>query len=304
MKIFLGCTAFFCLVEFLLYRRRERKLKELTLYLLKLQDGAELPPFESFEEGQLGVLQSEIYKMVNLLDEETKKSKRQNHYLADMLSDISHQIKTPLAGITLMTDLLKDPELPEEKREEFVEKIDRQTEKITWLVRNLLTLAQLEADMLKLKKEIVSARELVETAIGPLNILAELKGVELKTSLPEGTALTCDKAWTAEALSNVIKNCIEHVSAEAGKHVWISVTENNFAVTFTIQDDGPGIPAEELPHIFERFYKGKNSSKNSVGIGLSMARQLFLQQNGTIVAAIEAGKGTTFRIRFYNGVSL
>lgn len=304
MKIFLGCTAFFCLVEFLLYRRRERKLKELTLYLLKLQDGAELPPFESFEEGQLGVLQSEIYKMVNLLDEETKKSKRQNHYLADMLSDISHQIKTPLAGITLMTDLLKDPELPEEKREEFVEKIDRQTEKITWLVRNLLTLAQLEADMLKLKKEIVSARELVETAIGPLNILAELKGVELKTSLPEGTALTCDKAWTAEALSNVIKNCIEHVSAEAGKHVWISVTENNFAVTFTIQDDGPGIPAEELPHIFERFYKEKNSSKNSVGIGLSMARQLFLQQNGTIEAAIEAGKGTTFRIRFYNGVSL
>ena len=150
---------------------------------------------------------------------------------------------------------MKDPELPEEKREEFVEKIDRQTEKITWLVRNLLTLAQLEADMLKLKKEIVSARELVETAIGPLNILAELKGVELKTSLPEGTALTCDKAWTAEALSNVIKNSIEHVSAEAGKHVWISVTENNFAVTFTIQDDGPGIPAEELPHIFERFYK-------------------------------------------------
>lgn len=217
MKIFLGCTAFFCLVEFLLYRRRERKLKELTLYLLKLQDGAELPPFESFEEGQLGVLQSEIYKMVNLLDEETKKSKRQNHYLADMLSDISHQIKTPLAGITLMTDLLKDPELPEEKREEFVEKIDRQTEKITWLVRNLLTLAQLEADMLKLKKEIVSARELVETAIGPLNILAELKGVELKTSLPEGTALTCDKAWTAEALSNVIKNCIEACSCGSWK---------------------------------------------------------------------------------------
>ena len=304
MKIFLGCAAVFCLVEFLLYRRRERKLKELTLYLLKLQDGAELPPFESFEEGQLGVLQSEIYKMVNLLDEETKKSKRQNHYLADMLSDISHQIKTPLAGITLMTDLLKDPDLPKEKREEFVEKINRQTEKITWLVRNLLTLAQLEADMLKLKKENVSARELVETAIGPLNILAELRGVELQTSIPEGTALTCDKAWTAEALSNVIKNCIEHVSPEAGKHVWISVTENNFAVTFTIQDDGPGIPAEELPHIFERFYKGKNSSKNSVGIGLSMARQLFLQQNGTIEAASEPGKGTTFRIRFYNGVSL
>ena len=304
MEIFLGCGAFFCLVEFLLYRRRERKLKELTLYLLKLQDGAELPPFESFEEGQLGVLQSEIYKMVSLLDEETKKSKRQKHYLADMLSDISHQIKTPLAGITLMTDLLKDPELPEEKREEFVEKIDRQTEKITWLVRNLLTLAQLEADMLKLKKETVSAAELVETAVGPLNILAELKGVELEMKIPEGIELSCDRAWTAEALSNVIKNCIEHVSTDAGKHVWITVAENNFAVTLTVRDDGPGIPPEELPHIFERFYKGKNSSKNSVGIGLAMARQIFLQQNGTIEAASEPGKGTSFRIRFYTGVSL
>lgn len=304
MEIFLGCGAFFCLVEFLLYRRRERKLKELTLYLLKLQDGAELPPFESFEEGQLGVLQSEIYKMVSLLDEETKKSKRQNHYLADMLSDISHQIKTPLAGITLMTDLLKDPELPEEKREEFVEKIDWQTEKITWLVRNLLTLAQLEADMLKLKKETVSAAELVEAAVGPLNILAELKGVELQTSIPKETTLTCDKAWTAEALSNVIKNCIEHVSTDTGKHVWITAAENNFAVTLTVRDDGPGIPPEELPHIFERFYKGKNSSKNSVGIGLSMARQIFLQQNGTIEAVSDLGKGTSFRIRFYTGVSL
>ena len=304
MEIFLGCGAFFCLVEFLLYRRRERKLKELTLYLLKLQDGAELPPFESFEEGQLGVLQSEIYKMVSLLDEETKKSKRQNHYLADMLSDISHQIKTPLAGITLMTDLLKDPELPEEKREEFVEKIDRQTEKITWLVRNLLTLAQLEADMLKLKKETVSAAELVEAAVGPLNILAELKGVELQTSIPKETTLTCDKAWTAEALSNVIKNCIEHVSTDTGKHVWITAAENNFAVTLTVRDDGPGIPPEELPHIFERFYKGKNSSKNSVGIGLSMARQIFLQQNGTIEAVSDLGKGTSFRIRVYTGVSL
>ena len=304
MEIFVGCGAFFCLVEFLLYRRRERKLKELTLYLLKLQDGAELPPFESFEEGQLGVLQSEIYKMVSLLDEETKKSKRQNHYLADMLSDISHQIKTPLAGITLMTDLLKDPELPEEKREEFVEKIDRQTEKITWLVRNLLTLAQLEADMLKLKKETVSAAELVEAAVGPLNILAELKGVELQTSIPKETTLTCDKAWTAEALSNVIKNCIEHVSTDTGKHVWITAAENNFAVTLTVRDDGPGIPPEELPHIFERFYKGKNSSKNSVGIGLSMARQIFLQQNGTIEAVSDLGKGTSFRIRFYTGVSL
>ena len=122
--------------------------------------------------------------------------------------------------------------------------------------------------------------------------------------IPEGIELSCDRAWTAEALSNVIKNCIEHVSTDAGKHVWITVAENNFAVTLTVRDDGPGIPPEELPHIFERFYKGKNSSKKSVGIGLSMARQIFLQQNGTIEAVSDLGKGTSFRIRFYTGVSL
>lgn len=316
MEIVLACAAVFGLLEFLLYRRREKKLKELTLALLKLQDGAELPPFESFSEGQLGVLQSEIYKMVARLDEETRKSRRQSHYLADMLSDISHQIKTPLAGITLMADLLKDPELPEEKRMEFVEKIDRQTEKITWLVRNLLTLAQLEADMLKLKKEEVSAEVLVDTALEPLKILAELKGVEVKTETPEGIRLTCDQEWTAEALSNVVKNCIEHLPAvqnrenlveerpESAGHVWITVSENNFAVTLKIRDDGPGIPPEELPHIFERFYKGKNASGNSVGIGLSMAKQIFLQQNGTIEAENGTEKGTLFRIRFYKGVSV
>ncbi len=183
-----------------------------------------------------------------------------------------------------------------------MEKIDRQTEKITWLVRNLLTLAQLEADMLKLKKETVSAAELVETAVGPLNILAELKGVELEMKIPEGIELSCDRAWTAEALSNVIKNCIEHVSTDAGKHV--TVAENNFAVTLTVRDDGPGIPPEELPHIFDRFYKGKNSSKNRRGHWSSYGAAEFSPAERDHRGGKRARKGHKLRIRFYTGVSL
>lgn len=129
MWILIGCTLFWLGVGVILYKRRERKIRKLILYLSHIQDRISLPPFESYSEGQLGILQSEIYKVMNLLEEQSRQSKEQNTYLADMLSDISHQLKTPLAGITLLTDLLKNPDLPEQKRIEYVVKIAQQTEK-------------------------------------------------------------------------------------------------------------------------------------------------------------------------------
>lgn len=317
MGIFVGCLLGFGLLEWLLYRRRERQLKELTLYLLKLQDRLELPAFSSFREGQLGVLQSEIYKLSALLGEQARRAKRENAYLADMMSDISHQIKTPLAAITLMTDLLKEPELSEEKRLEYAEKIDSQTGKITWFTRNLLTLAQMEGDMLKLKKERVRARELLDKACGTLLILAEMREVSLEIEAEEEIWLVCDEAWTAEALGNVIKNCIEHAGGTAKEpdnmsengightagrehgRVRVAVTQNNFATNFVITDNGCGIAKEDLPHIFERFYRGRHASKNSVGIGLAMARQIIMQQNGVIQVQSEEGCGTEFRVKLY-----
>ena len=164
----------------------------MILYLSHIQDGISLPPFESYSEGQLGILQSEIYKVMNLLEEQSRQSKEQNTYLADMLSDISHQLKTPLAGITLLTDLLKNPDLPEQKRIEYVVKIAQQTEKITWLVKNLLTMAQLDAEVLKLKPQKVSARTLFQNVNITLEIMAELKEVSLKLDIPEDIELTCD----------------------------------------------------------------------------------------------------------------
>lgn len=171
----------------------------MILYLSHIQDRISLPPFESYSEGQLGILQSEIYKVMNLLEEQSRQSKEQNTYLADMLSDISHQLKTPLAGITLLTDLLKNPDLPEQKRIEYVVKIAQQTEKITWLVKNLLTMAQLDAEVLKLKPQKVSARTLFQNVNITLEIMAELKEVSLKLDIPEDIELTCDPDWTSEA---------------------------------------------------------------------------------------------------------
>ena len=217
-----------------------------------------------------------------------------------MLSDISHQIKTPLTSITIMTDLLKSPNLDEEKRVEFTDKIDSQVSRITWLIRNLLTLSQLDANMLKLKKQDVPVRELIQKACQPFEILAELKEVELSVSADGNIRLICDAHWTAEAISNIVKNCIEHT--QPGGEVCVTVSQNNLATDIFIRDNGEGIAKEHLPYIFDRFYKAGNQSNDSVGIGLAMSRQMIMLQNGTISVSSEEEAGTEFHIKMYSEV--
>ncbi|MDE5777095.1 MAG: HAMP domain-containing histidine kinase [Lachnospiraceae bacterium] len=305
-----GCIAALFIVNRLYYRKKEKQTEEMINYLMKVQDGLQLPDMTKCNEGQLGILQSEIYKLVVLLKEQAGIAKREKSYLAGMLSDISHQIKTPITAITLMTDLLKEPGLPEEKRLECITRIDKQVSKITWLIRNLLTLSQLEADMLELKKEQVEVRQLLEKACQSLTLLAEVKGVDLslETHKPENYKsgermyVVCDEGWTAEALSNIIKNCVEHTPE--GGEVRITVSQHNFATNIVIRDNGQGISKEDLPHIFERFYKGRHGSKDSVGIGLAMAKQVILRQNGVITVESEEGKGSTFYVKLYSEVRM
>ncbi|MBE5872874.1 MAG: HAMP domain-containing histidine kinase [Lachnospiraceae bacterium] len=278
-------------------RRRARKIDELIEYLMKVQDNMELPAFDSMNEGRLGILQSEIYKLVVQLQEQYSDEQKQKKYMVDMLSDISHQIKTPMTAITLMTELLSAPELTDEKRMDYVEKIQKQTNRITWLVRNLLTLSQLEADMLDLKKEELNVKEMLNTIMDTFEIMAEVKGVDLRLECPEEIYHGCDKQWTREAISNIVKNCIEHTPE--GGSVRISVLQHNLATEIIIQDTGEGIPKEHLPNIFKRFYKAPGSSNSSVGIGLSMSKQIIMRQNGTISVESEVGVGTKFRIKLY-----
>ncbi|MEZ3468929.1 MAG: HAMP domain-containing histidine kinase [Schaedlerella sp.] len=295
----LCCTAL-CFISARAWYRREKQLEELILYLMKLQDHPEIPELPKYSEGQIGVLQSEIYKLVIQNREQSAGAVREKEYLAQMLSDISHQIKTPLTSITIMTDLLKSPNLDEEKRVEFTDKIDSQVSRITWLIRNLLTLSQLDANMLKLKKQDVPVRELIQKACQPFEILAELKEVELSVSADGNIRLICDAHWTAEAISNIVKNCIEHT--QPGGEVCVTVSQNNLATDIFIRDNGEGIAKEHLPYIFDRFYKAGNQSNDSVGIGLAMSRQMIMLQNGTISVSSEEEAGTEFHIKMYSEV--
>ncbi len=275
----------------------KRRLESLITYITKVQDDLTLAAPECSAEGQLGILQSEIYKVVALLREQYSGEKRQKEYMSDMLSDISHQVKTPLTAIQLMTELLEQPGLEEEKRLEYAEKIDSQLGRITWLIRNLLTLSQLEAGVLKMKPADISLRELMEDINGSLEIMAEVKGVSLETKVPD-VMIAADRHWLREALMNIIKNCIEHT--DEGGYVRIDAEQNNISTLITIEDNGSGISKTDLPHIFERFYKAENSLAQSVGIGLALAKQIINTHSGTIDAESEKGRGTTFTVKLYN----
>ena len=172
--------------------------------------------------------------------------------------------------------------------------------RITWLIRNLLTLSQMDANMLKLKKQDVPVRELLLKSCQPFEILAELKEVELSVEADGDIRLICDEHWTAEAVSNIVKNCIEHT--QPGGKVWVFANQNNLATNIVIRDNGEGIAREHLPYIFDRFYKAGNQSGDSVGIGLAMSRQMILLQNGTVSVSSEEGVGTEFHIKMYSEV--
>jgi len=190
--------------------RTKRQVDELTDYLTKVQDRGTLPEVGGQAEGSLRILQSEIYKVATQLQESYADETEKNRYLSDMLSDISHQIRTPLTAITLMTDLLKKGGLSEAEEKRCIYNIDKQAEHIITLVRSLLAIAQLDAGVLELKSESVTARELTADVLSPLELMAEVKEVSLESDVPEDMMLTCDRQWTREALTNILKNCLEH----------------------------------------------------------------------------------------------
>lgn len=285
------------IITYSVHTKREKSINELISYLMKVQDKLELPALHSIDEGNFGILQSEIYKLVIQLKEQYNGEMKQKRYMVDMLSDISHQIKTPITAISLMIELLSVPELSDEKRMEYVEKINHQTNRITWLIKNLLTLSQLEVDMLELKKERVQLHSILNALYNTFEIMAEVKGVNLSFNCPDDVYIVCDKHWMGEAISNIVKNCIEHTNE--GGSVKINAIQNNIATEIIISDTGVGIAKEHLSNIFKRFYKAPGSSNNSVGIGLSMSKQIIMRQNGTVSAESEIGVGSRFIIKLY-----
>ncbi|HHV59760.1 MAG TPA: HAMP domain-containing histidine kinase [Clostridiaceae bacterium] len=283
-----------CMIFLLFTIYRYRKIRELSEYLRRLCKGEQVLDVRDNREGELSILKSEIYKVTLMLSEYNERLIKEKAYLSEQLADISHQIKTPLTSMMVMADLLRNENLPPDKRIEFTSHIYSQLERLKWLVSSLLTISRLDAGVVKMKGEKVLAKDLIKDAINPLLVSMELKEIEYSMD-GEENYIKCDLRWTAEAIINILKNCVEH-TPKGGK-IQISVADNPLFSEIKIADNGKGIEKEDLPHIFSRFYRGKGSMPESAGIGLAMSKSIIEGQGGEISVDSKPGKGSTFTIR-------
>lgn len=296
----------FCLITgillsavFLYYcRLRKLETKRLTSYVEAVNNKRyDLYPEENSED-EMSVLKNEIYKTTVTLRESSDNSLRDKQNLKDSLSDISHQLKTPLTSIIIMLDnILDDESMPDDVKLEFLNDIRKSTGTISFLVQSILTLSKLDANSISFKQSAENLKKIADTAVKNTEILAEIKGVTVE-NLSDNITLVCDFKWLSEAITNIVKNCIEHT--QSGGKVSISAEKTGLCTKVTIEDNGAGISKKDLPHIFERFYKGSNSSNDSTGIGLALAKAIIEKSGGYITADSVQDKGTKFNICFFN----
>ena len=299
---------------------QKRKIDGITKYIREINNRNYELKIKENAEDELSNLRNELYKITLMLKEEAENSKKDKKFLAKSLSDISHQIKTPLTSISIMLDEIKDNEnMDEETRQRFIFEISRQVEQISFLTIALLKLSKLDSGTVEFEKSKYRLDELVQNAIKNLEIPLEIKNIQVETNFEVRESnkernqnnnsdknnelnkvnleVIGDYRWTLEAVTNIIKNCIEHSKEHTKLYIQIRVT--NVYTELIIKDEGEGIDEKDLKHIFERFYKGKNSSENSFGIGLSLSKTILEKQNASISCSSTLHKGTTFKIYFY-----
>lgn len=279
-------------------KRRYKNLNDLNDYLSLVCKGIYDMNIDDNTEGELSILKNNLYKVITLLQSQNEYLKNDKLYLADSIADISHQLKTPLTSMMVMCELLENEENPD-KRQEFVAVINNQLSKMKWLITNILKISKLDADATEFKRDEVSILSVLDDSLKPFALTAELKNIAIQNGAND-FVFNGDESWTVEAVSNIVKNCLEHTN-DGGKII-IASDSTNLYNKLTISDNGCGIAEEDLPHIFERFYHGKNSSKDSVGIGLALAKTVFEKENASVTVESEQDRGSVFEIRFYKSV--
>lgn len=276
---------------------QEKKIREINDYLRQLNNGNYTLKIEDNGEGEFSKLRNELYKTTVLLKEVAENSEKGKEQLSNSLADISHQIKTPLTSMRILLDNLADnPDMEPEVRKDFIREISKQVDWISSLVISLLKMAKFDAGTIKMENSNINAKKLIDNVLDNLSILIEIKEIEVITKIDEKASFIADYKWQLEAITNIVKNAIEH-SMQNSK-IYITVENTSMFLKIKVKDEGKGISKKDRKHIFERFYKSKDSQEGNVGIGLPLAKTIIEQNNGYIKVDSEPDKGTTFEIRY------
>jgi len=293
-----ACGAALLVLHVIFVRRRYRYLEELSQSLDRILHGQQSLLADD-GEGELAILTSEIQKLLVRLNEQADRLKGEKVYLTEAIEDIFHQLRTPLTGMNLTVQLLEREDLDYAGRIRLLRDLKRQLARIQWQVEALLKLSKIDAGTAVFMPEELAAAELLRRASESLLIPMELRGQTLKLNCA-GERLTADPGWTAEAIENLLKNCMEHTPE--GGTVTVTAEETALYTGLVIQDTGEGFDTEDIPNLFTRFYRGKNAAGGSIGIGLALSRMILAAQNATIKADNAPEGGARFTIRFYKSI--
>jgi len=287
--------SFFLVITYVIYKRqKDNELKQISLYLEDITSGNYKLEIDTNTTDDLSILKNEIYKITVMLKETNLILKQDKLLLKTSLEDLSHQLKTPLTGIMLMLDALD--KCDNSLKKDYVKDIKRLVLNINFLVNSLLKLAKFDANTIVFHNEKIKLKEIIDEAIKNVSVLAELKNIKIENIGNENNQMIGDLKWQVEAITNILKNSCEY-SKENSK-IEILHEENKMYSKITIKDYGCGMDSKDLKHLFERFYKGKNSSSDSVGIGMSLAKAIIEHNNGYITVNSKVLVGTIFVIKY------
>ena len=289
-------TSIIFLIYFYYHYKEQKKIKQITNYIKEINQKNYYLDVKDNGEDELSLLKNELYKITVMLKEQTELLKKDKINLKDSISDISHQLKTPLTSISiLLDDILENPNMNKNTRDEFLYNIRQEVNNIQILVQNLLKLSKFDANVIEFKKEKINVKDLINHSLNKLEIIRELKNISIHVDCDKKIYINGDSTWEAEAISNILKNSIEYSDKDA--NIDIKVEDNPFYVKIIIKDYGKGIKEKDLKNIFKRFYKGENSVSGSIGIGLNLSQKIVEKDNGFIdVSSTE--EETAFEIKY------
>lgn len=295
---FLTITVVILLIIYIRYNyKKEKDIKDIIKCIEQINKKNYEIQIDSISEDELSILKNEIYKTTIMLKEAAENSSKDKLNLKKSLEDISHQLKTPLTSILVMLDnIIEDSNMEEKIRNDFIVDIKRNVLNINFLVQSLLKLSKFDANTVHFVKQENDLKTIVEESIKNVSTLCDLRNINVKLNIKENSKIICDDKWQIEALTNIIKNAIEH--SKNNSNIIINIENNNVYSMIEVIDFGEGIAKKDIKHIFERFYRCKNTKTDSIGIGLALAKTIIEEDKGTI--SVESNKlETKFIVKYY-----